>query len=313
MEGSGVARYAITPIGEVDDGSRLIYDNWIAAGRHGAMAYLERYGDVRSNPALLLDGAQSMICCAIPYFQPSDRCPEPRLSISRYAVGADYHDVVRRRLEAVATRIRETYGGETRVCIDTAPLRERYWAARSGLGFIGLNNHLIIPGLGSYFFLGEILTTARLVSENSENSESSENSENSSRSSCSSCLRCLRACPTGALKADGSCDARRCLSYLTIEHRGDFPPGTNLHGSFYGCDRCAAVCPHNGAPLPTDIEDFLPRPALLDLTAADIAAMTQEQFSITVRGSAMKRAKLAGLQRNAATLLSSPSDLSPKE
>ncbi len=294
LEGSGVARHSIITISEVDRNARAIYADWLATGHHGEMTYLERYDDVRANPALLLEDAQSMICCAIPYYWPLDSDRRPPLSISRYALGRDYHDVVAARLKTVASRMSESLGCQTRVCVDTAPLRERYWAARSGLGTIGRNNQLIIPGLGSYFFIGEILTTARL-----KPTVNDDTAESSGFPLCNGCDRCQRACPTGALKNDGSCDASRCLSYLTIEHRGDLPEGTDLHGTFYGCDRCAAVCPHNATPLPTDIEEFRPNPSLLTMTAADVLALTPETFAETFRGSAMKRAKLAGLRRNA--------------
>lgn len=294
FEGSGVVRHAVADLGPVDSRSRALYEQWIAEGRQGEMEYLERYPDVRLDPRLLLEGAQSIICCAIPYLN-SAHLPPRKARIAAYALGDDYHEVVRERLTAVARRIEQTYGGQTRVCVDTAPLRERYWAQKSGLGVIGLNNHLIIPGLGSCFFLGEILTTVRL-----------EPTVPDLPADCGRCGRCVRACPTGALRPDGSVDARRCLSYLTIEHRGDFPAGTNLHGCLYGCDACAVACPHNAnapeIPVPAELQ---PRPALLNLTVEQAAELTQEQFSTLFRHSAIKRAKLAGLRRNALTLLSS--------
>lgn len=287
---SGVHSHAIATLDQVDSNADRLYADWIAKGYHGAMAYLEKYPDIRRDPRLLLDGARSMIICAIPYFTPFDRSPGS-LSIARYALGRDYHDVVRRRLEAIADAIRARYGGETRVCVDTAPLRERYWAQRAGLGFIGLNNQLIIPGAGSYFFLGEILTTVAF-----------NPTAVGTPATCQRCGRCIKACPTGALNPDGSCDASRCLSYLTIEHRGDFPEGTDLHDTFYGCDRCAMVCPHNATPATTDIEEFRPDPIITSLTADEILTMSPERFSTIFRHSAMKRAKLAGLQRNASAM-----------
>ena len=285
----GAARFAIASLQPVDDNARRIYDDWIASRRNGAMDYLQRYSEIRDNPVLLLEGARSIICCAFPYYTPLPADSRPPLSIARYALGRDYHDVVRRRLETVARRIRDAFGGLTRVCVDTAPLRERYWAERARLGFIGRNNQLIIPSLGSYFFLGEILTTLPLKPTDADPLPSDP---------CAGCNRCLRACPTSALKPDGSCDASRCLSYLTIEYRGDFPESTDLCGSFYGCDRCADVCPYNADLQPTAIEEFLPNPALLSLTPADILSLTPDKFSEIFRGSAMKRAKLSGLQRN---------------
>ena len=288
----GVFRYGIAEATAVDSESVEIYDHWLSDGHHADMEYLTRYRDVRSNPQLLLEGATTVICCAFPYYTPIKRT-SGALKIARYALGADYHDVVRRRLETAATRIRDIYGGETRVCVDTAPLRERYWAERTGLGFIGNNNHLIIPGAGSYFFLGEILTTAKFRPTKA----STEISK--AKTACGTCKRCVKACPTGALNKDGVCDARKCLSYITIEHRGDFAEGTKLYDTFYGCDRCAEACPHNDNPTESEIAEFKPRERLLSLAAEDMLNMSQECYAELFRGSAMKRAKLAGLQRNA--------------
>lgn len=290
--GTGVCHHSIATIGEVEAESVNLYREWIGEGRHAGMEYMERYSDVRDDPRKLLDGAQSIICCAISYYTSFQQQPGA-LKIARYALGLDYHDIVRGRLETAAQRIREIYGGETRVCVDTAPLRERYWAERSGLGFIGRNNHLMIPGAGSYFFLGEILTTAAL------RPSGVPAAFKDAADACNSCGRCIKACPTGALDSDGHCDARRCLSYLTIEHRGEFPEGTDLYGTFYGCDRCAAVCPHNSHPAECEIEELQPNPRLLTLTADRMLAMDHEEYCGIFRGSAMKRAKLSGLQRNA--------------
>jgi epoxyqueuosine reductase len=259
------------------------FSRWIALRRHASMAYMEKYAEVRRDPRLLLDGARSLIVVAFPYFT-----AEPTaLPFALYARGRDYHEVVRERLSAMAAQL----PGQSRVCVDTAPLRERYWAARAGLGFIGLNNQLILPdtAIGSYAFLGSIITTALVE----------PTSPRTSRRECYRCGRCIAACPAQALHSDGGgVDANRCLSYLTIEHRGDFAEGTDLHGKIYGCDVCQRVCPHNAAVVPTTIADFHPSEALCRLTAADIREMTPEQFSALFRHSAVRRTKLAGLQRN---------------
>lgn len=259
------------------------FDRWIAEGRHASMAYLERYPDVRADPRLLLPGARSLVAVAFPYYS-----AEPvGLPISLYARGRDYHEVVRERLEAIAASL----PGQSRVCVDTAPLRERYWAERAGLGFIGRNNQLIVDGLGSYCFLGFIITTARLQ-------PTGRRIENA----CGDCRRCVDACPGRCLSPDGrALDARTCLSYLTIEHRGPLPDGLRLP-VLYGCDVCQRVCPHNAAAAPTPIVDFHPSAELAGLSAADVAAMTPERFSALFRHSAIKRTKLAGLQRNLAAM-----------
>lgn len=275
----GAAACGAVAAGPVSAEARAQYAAWLAEGRAAGMDYLSRYDDVRSDPRQLMDDARTLVVCAFGYYT-----AEPvRLPVALYARGEDYHTVVRRRMEQLGERL----GGRWRVCVDTAPLRERYWAARAGLGFIGLNNQLIIPGMGSYFFLGTLVWDGE-VTPLSEPLQQQ----------CDRCGRCIAACPAGALDGRGGVDARRCLSYLTIEHRGDFPPGTELHGHLYGCDECQLCCPHNARPIPTAIAEFHPAEALRCLTAADIRTMTPEQFSVLFRRSAIKRTKLAGLQRN---------------
>lgn len=261
------------------------YRRWLADGRHGDMAYLANHADLRADPRTLLEGARTLIAVAFPYYT-----DEPmRLPISLYARGRDYHEVVRERLTEIASRL----PGESRVCVDTAPLRERYWACRAGLGFIGRNNQLIIPGLGSYFFLGFILNTTDFGLPPAAEPIAD---------GCAGCRRCVDACPGRCLSADGrGVDARRCLSYLTIEYRGEFPPETKLP-VLYGCDVCQRVCPHNAGARPTPIADFHPSAGLSALTAAEVAAMTPDGFRALFRHSAVRRTKLAGLLRNLRSL-----------
>lgn len=305
LAGAGVYRSAIAEVSPVDAAAVEAYRAWIASGMHGSMTYLEKYDDLRSDPRLLLEGARSVVSCAFSYFWGGNGgcCGEHpykemdgKLVWAEYALGDDYHDVVRARLSAVAQTITERTGAECRVCVDTAPLRERYWAVKSGLGFIGLNNQLIIPGAGSRFFLGEILTTLNL-----------EPDRQSGPVSCEGCGKCVAACPGKALRADGDgrvrLDARRCLSYLTIELRGELPEDVRLGRHIYGCDECQLVCPHNRMSPLSEIEEFRPRKEILELSAQQIAEMSQEEFSSIFRRSAIKRAKLAGLQRNALRII----------
>lgn len=269
----------------VADSEMARYEAWLAAGRNGGMDYLGRYGDVRRDPALLLPGAESVLCVAFAYAF-GRRHP----LFADYALGEDYHNVLRRRLEPVAEAMRDAVAGsETRVCVDTAPVRERYWAVKAGLGFIGLNNLLIVPGAGSKVFLAEIFWTAGV-----------EPSAPCSRTVCEGCGACVRACPGGALDGCGGLDARRCLSYLTIEHRGELPATLDLrHRRIYGCDVCQDVCPHNKLPNAGTIEEFVPSERLMELGLDDVATMTPSAFRSLFRNSAVRRARLEGLRRNA--------------
>jgi epoxyqueuosine reductase len=258
---------------------------WLDERRHGDMAYLTRNNMVRLNPALLMPGARSIIVAAFNYL-PAVRQPANVPQFAYYAYGRDYHEVVRERLSHLAEAIRAEHGGETRVCVDTAPLRERYWAQQAGIGFRGVNSQLILPGKGSYFFIGSILTTAALT-PNRPNTDS-----------CGNCQACVKACPAGAITGDGTIDASRCLSYLTIEYRGELPADINLGNKIYGCDVCQKVCPHNRNAEPTDIPEFMPREEFLNLDADRLQTLTPEKFSEIFRHSAVKRTKLAGLLRN---------------
>lgn len=275
-------------VGEVPEHVHSDYLEWLGEGCHGGMAYLDRYHDIRQDPRLLLPGAETIICCAFPYPAAPER-QNDALKIASYALGEDYHDVVRRKLKEAVRFIRDRFGAKSRAMVDTAPMRERYWAVESGIGFRGLNGLLILPGKGSRFFLGEILTTLKIEPDEP------------CTDSCISCGKCLKACPGKALSIkDGKpmLDARKCLSYLTIEHHGDCPEGTDLGDSFYGCDTCQDVCPHNIAAAGNIIEEFSPRKELLSLRAEDIENMDDERYSALFGHSAMRRAPLEKLRSN---------------
>lgn len=282
---AGACAAGFARIRPVSDEAVAIYDGWIASGRHGTMAYMENYADVRRNPALLLDGgAQTLISCAFAYTSPE--LPRSPL-FADYALGSDYHEVLRTALAPVAAYLEEITPG-TRICVDTAPLRERYWAQQAGIGFVGLNNQLIVPGVGSCVFLAEILWKGMVEPDEPM------------RRHCDGCRACIEACPGHALDYDGGLDARRCLSYLTIEHRGDLPEGLSLPGRIYGCDICRDVCPYGHSDQPVNIlPELRPRQTVLTLSLADIKALDQPSFSRIFSHSAVKRAKLAGLLRNA--------------
>lgn len=242
--------------------------------------------DKRLDPRLLVEGARTILSVALNYY------PAEKLSgwaLSRYVYGQDYHEVMKARLRQLAAHIPPKEGYETRVFVDTAPLDERYWAWRCGLGWQGRSGQLILPKGGTYFFLGEIV----LPYEADVYDTPIENR-------CGTCHACVDACPGLALRGDGTLDANRCLSYLTIENRGDLPPGTGqkMGTCFYGCDRCAEVCPWNRFAKPTEVEEFRPSEQLLKMTPEDWKQLTVEQYRAIFKGSAVKRAKFEGLKRN---------------
>lgn len=272
----------------VDDDATEHYQAWLSQGKNGCMDWAARNDDVRENPELLLDGARSVIVVAMNYY-PQVFQSSTATQVAYYAYGRDYHEVIKKRLWEMAQIIEQETGAQSRACVDSAPLRERYWAQRAGVGFTGLNNQLIIPGKGSFFFLGVLLTTLELEPDEP------------CRQQCMQCHACEKACPSGALRCGEAVDARRCLSCLTIEHKGELPEwvGKVIGNRVYGCDECQKCCPHNRNAVGNSTPEFQPKPQLLSLTTGDILAMTQEEFSQVFSHSAIKRAKLTGLRRNA--------------
>lgn len=307
---AGACAVGFAAASEVPASQQKIYECWLAEGRNAGMEYMARYADVRRNPSLLIENnacagesgaegndscARTLIVCAFAY---ADGSTPRHALIADYALSDDYHNVLRRRLQPVAAALEAAVqGSATRICVDTAPLRERFWASRAGVGYIGLNNQLIVPGIGSAVVLGTLLWTEVVTPDASLEHRT-----------CRRCGRCVATCPGGALTADGAMDCRRCLSYLTIEHRGALPVGTRLPGRIYGCDICRHVCPEGNPDTAANpegkaaknivCEEFAPRAAVMALDAEAIAAMTPADFSSIFGGSAVKRAKLEGLQRN---------------
>ena len=270
---------------------------WLDRGYAGTMGWMARSADRRADVRHVVPGAQSVIVTGTLYNTDrpySSDLPADVARISRYAWGDDYHDVLKRRLDALLDWIRASLTPsdvrEFAACgyVDTGPVQERVYAQYAGLGWIGKNTCLINRELGSWLFLSEIITTLRLEPDTQGLEQ------------CGSCTRCLEACPTGALVEPGVLDSNRCLSYLTIEHRGDMPVehrhalGTHV----YGCDICQEVCPYNQpAPHSSDAA-WQPRSGL-DLPAlVDLSRRSDAEWAVVLKGSPMKRAKIAGLRRN---------------
>jgi epoxyqueuosine reductase len=265
--------------------------SWLGAGLNGPLAYMASGSAPRSDPRAWLPWVRGAFCVALPYNTRRDLSAQSigrgASWVSRYAWGRDYHKVLRARL-GPAARLLRSEGFRARVCVDTAPILERAMAARAGLGFIGKNGLLIHPELGSYLFLGEILTDMELPDGAPV------------VDGCGECTLCLKGCPTKALVAPRVLDAGRCLSTWTIEHRGPFPPETPpLHGHLFGCDRCQEVCPYNReASLAPDAE-FEPRVPWFAPDPRQIEGMSGEAWDAATRGTAVRRARHDGLVRNA--------------
>jgi epoxyqueuosine reductase len=290
----GFDRVAVGRAGAPEHGAA--FERWLDAGYDGTMGYLRRTRAERLDPARLLPGCRSVVAVALNYAREDD---DPSWApVARYARGADYHDLMRPRLAALVEFIREGAGPgvASRAAVDTSAVLERDLAAAAGLGWIGKNTNLLIPGLGSYFFIGVVLTTAELEADARVPDR------------CGTCAACLAACPTAAFPAPYTLDARRCLSYLTIEHRGDVDDALRpaVDGWVFGCDVCQEVCPWNRAAPPTGEPALRPQAplgglaALLDLDAAAFRA----RFGRT----ALARARRAGLLRSVALALGNRAD-----
>ena len=268
------------------------YDQWIAKGYQAGMHYMENHRAIRLHTEGLLEGARTIISVALNYY-PAQLLPPEAPQIAYYAYGKDYHIVVKERLRQLWKALGEP--AEMRYFTDSAPLFERYWAWKAGLGWMGKNGNLILPHQGSFFFLGEILTT-----------EEADHYDQPQRDRCGTCRRCLDACPTGALEEVRCLNANKCLSYLTIEHRGELPAeqATRLGNRLYGCDTCQLVCPCNRFVEPTSVAEFQPTEAFLSLDDTQLDGFSQADYQRLFAHSAVKRAKYEGLLRNSHAYLS---------
>jgi epoxyqueuosine reductase len=256
------------------------------------MAWMARNSEKRLDPQLVLPGARSIIVLALNYWQGESTGNSPRTRIARYAWGDDYHDVMLAKLRELDEFLRAS-GGEQKCYVDTGPVVERDFAAESGVGWHGKSTMLIDARLGTWFFLGEILTTLELPTDEPQPAR------------CGSCTRCITACPTGAITRPHRLDARRCISYLTIELKGAIPLEFRplIGDRIYGCDACLEVCPWNRFAAASRETAFAARPALATMQLRDYLYLDDEQFRTLFRGSPIKRIKRRGLLRNVCVAL----------
>jgi epoxyqueuosine reductase len=270
----------------VEQQTTAFIEDWTKKGHHGTMSYLERNREKRYDPTLLVPNCKSIICVALNYY--TDGTDESKLHISRYAQGNDYHKIVKEKLFALMKAINRIEPINGRAFCDTAPLLERYWATRAGIGWIGKNHQLIIPNAGTHFFLGEILLDIELEYDTPTEGER-----------CGNCDKCLTACPTKALSAKGF-DARRCLSYLTIEYRDELSKniGEMMGNCFYGCDRCQACCPHNRFATETAVEELKAKEGLQKMRSEDWYNLSIEKYNELFADSAVERCGYEQLKRN---------------
>lgn len=271
-----------------DDAARL--EDWLRKGMHGTMQYMENYFDKRIDPGQLVPGARSVITLMINYF-PSVQQNKAVPKISKYAYGNDYHDVIRDKLQELISRMKESIGEiNGRGFVDSAPVLERTWAQRSGLGWVGKNGNLINKQSGSFFFIATLITDLPL-----------EYDDPFAKDYCGTCTRCIDACPTEAILPDKVVDGSKCISYFTIELKEMMIPA-EMNGKFdhwlFGCDTCQDVCPWNRFSKPNRETRFSPIPEILDLSTREWEMMTEETFKKIFRDSPLHRSKFKGIQRN---------------
>ncbi|RAV28594.1 tRNA epoxyqueuosine(34) reductase QueG [Sinomicrobium soli] len=265
-------------------------EGWLRQQMHGDMAYMEHYFDKRLDPRLLVEGARSVISLTLNYFPENVQKDPDSPRISKYAYGKDYHFVIKEKLKHLLEFIREEVGEVGgRAFVDSAPVLDRAWATRAGLGWIGKNSNLITKKVGSFFFIAELIIDLELEYDHPVTTDH-----------CGSCTACLDACPTQAITAPMVVDGSKCISYFTIELKGNLP--AEFEGKFddwmFGCDVCQDVCPWNRFSKPHSEPLFDPHPDLLEMSRADWEDITEDIFRDIFRKSAVKRTKFEGLKRN---------------
>ena len=274
---------------KLDDDARRL-ERWLHSGRHGNMKYMENYFDLRIDPTKLVPGARSVITLLLNY-SPSQQQRKDAPQVSKYAYGKDYHEVIREKLKVFLQMIKENIGNvHGRGFADSAPVLEKSWAQKSGLGWIAKNGNLITRQQGSFFFIATLITDLEL-----------EYDDPFVKDYCGSCTRCIDACPTDAILDDKVIDGSKCISYFTIELKDMLIP-EKMKGQFankmFGCDICQDVCPWNRFSKPATEAAFTPLPQILNFTTSDWEELTEESFKIIFKDSPLKRSKYAGIKRN---------------
>jgi len=263
-------------------------ENWLNNNFHGEMKYMENHFDKRLDPRLLVEGSKSVISLSYNYF-PKEQINTDSFKLSKYAYGEDYHDVIKNKLRNLIAELQEEIGEFSfRVFVDSAPVLEKAWARKSGIGWVGKNANLITKKNGSFYFLAEIICDLELVEDFPVTDH------------CGSCRKCIDACPTQAIISDKIIDGSKCISYATIELKDQIPDyfTDKMDDWMFGCDVCQDVCPWNRFSAPTLEEKFKPNSQLKNFTKQDWKDITQDIFSTVFKKSAVKRTKFAGLKRN---------------
>ena len=263
---------------------------WLNKGFHGEMQYMENHFDKRLDPRLLVDGAKSVISLSLNYYTTEHQLDNNAPRISKYAYGADYHAVIKDKLKQLLQFINENIGEVNgRAFVDSAPVLDKAWAKKAGLGWIGKNANLINKNSGSFFFLAELIVDLEL-----------EYDVQPTADHCGTCTRCIDACPTEAIVGPYLVDGSKCISYLTIELKNEIPAAfkDKMDGWMFGCDICQDVCPWNRFSVVNQEPAFKPHPDLLGMTKRDWEEITEDTFKKVFKDSAVKRTKYAGLTRN---------------
>jgi epoxyqueuosine reductase len=283
----GFIRAGFSRAEELTDEKQYL-QSWLEEGKHSGMKWMENNFDKRTNPSLINDTV-SVISLAYPYDTPHSHSKDNNIpKISRYAWGSrDYHKVLKKKLKALSAEIEALSPGIiTRYYVDDGPVMDKVWAKRSGIGWMGKNTNIINADIGSYFFLAELFINVELEYNSPVDDL------------CLGCNACLDACPTGALYDEYKLDADLCISYHTIENRGEIPDKVDLHGWIFGCDICQDVCPYNYSRSFTDDVNFFPRSRVMNRTYDDLMKLSEEEFNKLFEGTPVRRTKYKGFIRN---------------